>query len=113
MGRYTSVPASEVQNQNYGNNWPTTFNKPVIGIDRNGVITSNTDSIISPEQIQIIPGALEAIRQIKLKGYKVVLFFNEPAITQSNISPDMIDIVNNELMKIFGQAGIKIGRAHV
>ena len=108
MGRYTSIPASEVPQQaGTPSLWPTSFPKQTIGIDRNGVITSNSGSIIHPDQISIVPGALEAIRQMRVKGYKVVLFFNEPAITAKLATPPLIDAVNQRLMELFGQAGIQ------
>lgn len=110
MGRYTSIPASEVPNQaqpGVQGLWPTSFPKQTIGIDRNGVITSNTGSIIQPGQISIVPGALEAIRQMRLKGYKVVIFFNEPAISAKIATTSQIDAVIQRMMELFGQAGIQ------
>ena len=110
MGRYTSIPASEVPNQTQPGVqglWPTSFPKQTIGIDRNGVITSNSGSIIQPDQISIIPGSLEAIRQMRIKGYKVVIFFNEPAISAKITTSSQIDTINQRMMEMFGQAGIQ------
>jgi histidinol phosphatase-like enzyme len=110
MGRYTSIPASEVPSQTQSGVqglWPTSFPKQTIGIDRNGIITSNTGSIIQPEQISIIPGSLEAIRQMRMKGYKVVIFFNEPAISAKIATSDQIDTVIKRMMELFGNAGIQ------
>ena len=86
-------------------NWPTYFPKETIGIDR-GVILNDTKPIINPSDIEILPGALDAIRTIRLKGYKLVIFFNEPLISQGKLSTQAVDSNVQQLMNYFGQAGI-------
>jgi histidinol phosphatase-like enzyme len=43
---------------------------------------------------------------MRLKGYKVFLFFNEPMISQGKVTTTEVDATNQKLMEIFGQAGI-------
>lgn len=86
-------------------NWPTQFLKETIGIERNGIIVQNKP-IITADSIEIVPGALEGIRLMRMKGYRVVIFFNEPLITQNKITQQVVDESNQRLMQIFGQAGI-------
>jgi HAD superfamily hydrolase (TIGR01662 family) len=87
-------------------NWPTVFNKETIGIERNGIIVNHDRPILSAADIQPVPWALEGIREMRLKGYRVVIFFNEPLISEGKITPEQVDTTNNRLMEIFGQAGI-------
>ena len=54
------------QSQFSPSNWPNVFPKPVVGLERKNVVTKNGS-------LDILPGALEAIRSMRLKGYKVVL----------------------------------------
>lgn len=110
MGRFsveTSLnnPAPAPQNGVPGN-WPMVFPKETIGIERNGVIVNHSQPILSAAQIEPVPWALEGIRTMRLKGYKVVIFFNEPLITEGKVTQDIVDSTNNRLMEIFGQAGI-------
>ena len=56
--------------------------------------------------IQPLPGSLEAIRTLRLKGYKVVIFFNEPLISSGKLTTNLVDAQNQKLMELFGQAGI-------
>lgn len=87
--------------------WPQVFPKQVIGLDRDGVIIKdNGDVISSPEQIQIIPGALEGIRMMRLKGYRVFIISDQPGISKGKLTTDQVDAVNNRLMQVFGEAGI-------
>jgi D-glycero-D-manno-heptose 1,7-bisphosphate phosphatase len=86
-------------------NWPTFFPKETIGIDR-GAILNDTKPILNTSDIEILPGALDAIRTIRLKGYKLVIFFNEPLISQGKLSTQAVDANVQQLMNYFGQAGI-------
>jgi D-glycero-D-manno-heptose 1,7-bisphosphate phosphatase len=86
-------------------NWPTFFPKETIGIDR-GAILNDTKPILNASDIELLPGALDAIRTIRLKGYKLVIFFNEPLITQGKLSTQAVDSNVQQLMNYFGQAGI-------
>jgi D-glycero-D-manno-heptose 1,7-bisphosphate phosphatase len=86
-------------------NWPTYFPKETIGIDR-GAILNDTKPILNASDIEILPGALDAIRTIRLKGYKLVIFFNEPLISQGKITTQAVDSNVQQLMNYFGQAGI-------
>jgi histidinol phosphatase-like enzyme len=86
-------------------NWPTFFPKETIGIDR-GVFLNDTKPILTASDIEMLPGALDAIRTIRLKGYKLVIFFNEPLITQGKITTQAVDSNVQQIMNYFGQAGI-------
>jgi D-glycero-D-manno-heptose 1,7-bisphosphate phosphatase len=87
--------------------WPTNFPKPVIGLERNGVIIQDSDTTItSPGQVSFIPGSLEAIRMMRLKGYKVVIIFDEPGIQKGKVTTNQVDATNQYLMQMFGQSGI-------
>ena len=86
-------------------NWPTFFPKETIGIDR-GVFLNDTKPILTASDIEMLPGALDAIRTIRLKGYRLVIFFNEPLITQGKITTQAVDSNVQQIMNYFGQAGI-------
>jgi len=111
MGRFsveTSINNPAVQNQANNSNiaWPAVFPKETIGIDRNGVIVQHDEPIYNADQITIVPGSLDAIRMMRLKGYNVYIFFNEPMIGEGKTTPEAVDLTNNKLMEIFGRAGI-------
>lgn len=120
MGRYSTAPAGPapaINSSGAGHypasigtgstylNWPVKFEKPVIGIDLNGTIVEDT-LILGPECIKILTGALEGIKTMRLKGYKVVILSDQPGIAAGKITSSNIDSAFQELMKQFGQAGI-------
>ena len=111
MGRYqTSVAqAQNLQNPQQQFNpqdWPTEFPKCVIGIDRDGVINEWKNVIKRYEDVHFIDGSLDAIRQLRLKGHRVILFADQPNISKGLLTTNDVDNVMNYMMQIFGQNGI-------
>jgi len=98
-------PQQQGMMQQQQQNWPIFFPKETIGMDR-GVFLNDTKPILSAADIEILPGALDAIRAIRLKGYKLAVFFNEPLISQGKLTTQSVDGIVQQLMNYFGQAGI-------
>lgn len=125
MGRYKSKqPPSQMQSpsqsgmpQQYGQSsqqqgqynsqdWPTTFPKPMVGFDRDGVVIEWKNVIKRFEDIKYIPGSLDAIRQLRLKGHKAFMFADQPNIARGLMSDQDVQNIMNNMMNQFGQAGI-------
>ena len=86
--------------------WPTTFNGPVIGIDRDGVINEWKNVIKRYEDVKFINGSLEAIKQLRLKGHRVILFSDQPNISRGLLTDQDVNNLQNFYMQNFGAAGI-------
>ena len=68
----------QVQQQNLPPGWPKVFPKSIVGLDRDGVINVDKGHYLTdPDDWEPIPGSLEAIRMIRVKGYKVVILTNQ------------------------------------
>ena len=96
----------QVQQQNIPNDWPKVFPKSIVGLDRDGVINVNKGYISDPDDWEAIPGSLEAIRMIRLKGYKVVILTNQGGIIKNQQTHDQVEAVHQRMMQVFGNAGI-------
>ena len=86
--------------------WPTSFPKPMIGIDRDGVIIEWKNVIKNYQDIKYIPGSLEAIRKLRLKGHKMMMFADQPNIMRGLLNDQDVNNVMNYMMQTFGQNGI-------
>jgi D-glycero-D-manno-heptose 1,7-bisphosphate phosphatase len=114
MGRYQTkiAPSQNPQNlqspdqQFNSQDWPTEFPNCVIGIDRDGVINEWKNVIKAREDVNFIEGSLEAIRQLRLKGHRVVLFADQPNIARGLLNSNDVSNVMNYMMQMFGQSGI-------
>jgi hypothetical protein len=108
MGRYIvelagPPPGQETNMSPIG--WPTVFNKPIVALDLNGLIVEDVP-LIDAQSIKIIPGVLEAIKIIRQKGHKLFILSDQPNILKGKTTQQNIDACFQELMQIFGQAGI-------
>ena len=86
--------------------WPTSFPKPMIGIDRDGVIIEWKNVIKNYQDIKYIPGSLEAIRKLRLKGHKMMMFADQPNIIRGLLNDQDVNNIMNIMMQNFGQNGI-------
>jgi len=82
------------------------FPKPVIGIDRDGILLELSESPIK-DSSQCIPisGALEAVALMRQKGYKIVIIFDQPEISTGEITTTEVDNMNTYLFELLGMAG--------
>jgi len=96
----------QIQQQNVPNDWPKVFPKSIVGLDRDGVINVNKGYISNPDDWEAIPGSLEAIRMIRLKGYKLVILTNQGGIIKKEQTHDQVEAIHQRMMEVFGNAGI-------
>ena len=94
------------QGQYNPQDWPTSFPKPTIGMDRDGVIIEWKNVIKRYEDVKYINGSLEAIRKLRLKGHKMMILADQPNIQKGLLSNQDVDNVMNYMMQSFGQHGI-------
>lgn len=111
MGRYQTKIAPSQNLQSTGQtfsqqDWPVEFPKCVIGIDRDGVINEWKNVIKKYEDVEFIPGSIEAIRQLRLKGHRIVLFADQPNIMRGLLTNSDVENIMSYMMQIFGQQGV-------
>ena len=101
---YTPAPSQS----NFQNiSWPTVFPKPVIGLELDGVIVRDLETpLTSSSEIEFIPGSLEAIRSLRLKGHRLMILTDQPGIQRGEQTSQQFESIMQYLMQAFGQAGI-------
>ena len=82
------------QNVQFTEDWPTSFPKPVIGIEKNEILTTGGTNVIN--------SALTAVKLIRKKGHRL-FFIND----ERGRDPSQVESEWGALMEIFGQAGIQ------
>ena len=105
---FTQGPSEEeIRMQEAFNSWPQVFPKAIIGLDRDGVINFDRGHYLTKiEEWEPIPGSLEAIRMMRLKGYKVVILTNQGGIVKGLQTHEQVDAIHTHMMEVFGKAGI-------
>jgi D-glycero-D-manno-heptose 1,7-bisphosphate phosphatase len=84
------------------------YNKPVVGLDRDGVLNYNDPSggyVWKREQFIPIPGSLEAVALIRSKGYKIVIITNQGGIDKKLYTTNDVDYLHQYMFELLGKAG--------
>lgn len=83
-----------------------TNNRIFVGLDRDGVINKDLGTYCTRiEDFEPIPGSLEAIAEIRRKGYGIVIISNQGGIYKSLMTTKDVDNIHNHMLDLLGQAG--------
>jgi D-glycero-D-manno-heptose 1,7-bisphosphate phosphatase len=82
---------------------------PAIFLDRDGVIIENrADYVRDWEDVELLPGAVQALAQIALKPWKIILVTNQSAVGRGIISSQTAQAINQQLVMELEKAGCRI-----
>ena len=77
--------------------WPAVF------LDRDGTLMRDVDYCGDPAKVEVYPEASRALRQLKEKGYKLVILTNQSGIGRGYFSEDEYRAVEAEFLKQLGE----------
>lgn len=78
-------------------------------LDRDGVINEDSDAFIkSPEEWIPIPGSLEAIELLTLKGYRIVVLTNQSGIARGYFDAAMLQRIHERMLSAVAARGGRI-----
>ncbi|MBN8215606.1 MAG: HAD-IIIA family hydrolase [Spirochaetes bacterium] len=84
--------------------------KPVVFLDRDGVINTLPAYYSGPDQMKLIPGSAEAIRRLHGAGYAVVVVSNQSCVGAGYVTRDQLaavfDRMNDRLAAEGGEAAL-------
>ena len=80
------------------------MNKAVF-LDRDGTIIEDVGYLNTPDAIKFLPGSLEAIKQLKEAGYKVVVITNQAGVARGLVTEDMLQTIDKTLQKFILSGG--------
>lgn len=101
--RYESVcrdfEAGTVQARNLINQQKAVF------LDRDGTINRYVGFLRTPQELELIDGAAEAIRRINGSGYLAVVITNQPVIARGEVSVSALEEIHNRMETLLGLQG--------
>lgn len=84
----------------------TLGSKCVVGLDRDGVINVDLGTYVThPDSFKPIPGSLEAIAELRRKGYKIAIITDQGGIEKGIMTMEDVDNVHNRMFEMLGEAG--------
>ncbi len=83
--------------------------KKVVFLDRDGTINvDSADYIKSRSEFDFIPGSLEAIRDLTVNGFTVIVITNQSALARRLVSAAELDAMHAMMCREVNEAGGKI-----
>lgn len=76
-----------------------------IFLDRDGTTNCDTGYIKTPEELQIFPGAVEAVARLKRAGAKVVMITNQSGVGRGLFSLETLGAIHAKLRVVFEAGG--------
>lgn len=74
-------------------------------LDRDGTINRYVGFLRKPEELELLDGAAEAIRQINRSGYLAIVVTNQPVIARGEVTWEGLDEIHRKMETLLGQKG--------
>ncbi|HEY3411888.1 MAG TPA: HAD-IIIA family hydrolase [Armatimonadota bacterium] len=86
--------------------------RPAVFLDRDGTLTASTDLVIGLDQLELLPGAAEAVRAANRAGYLAVLVTNQPVIARGDCTVAELRILHSKLETLLGREGAYLDKIY-
>ena len=74
-------------------------------LDRDGTLNKLVGFLRDIDELELLPGAAEAVRKINESGYLAILATNQPVIARGEVTFDQLREIHNKLETLLGQEG--------
>jgi histidinol-phosphate phosphatase family protein len=79
--------------------------RTAVFLDRDGTINREVTHLKSPDQIELLPGAAEAIRRLNRSGKLAVVVTNQPVVARGDVSLEGLQCIHARLESQLGTGG--------
>ena len=77
-------------------------------LDRDGVIIRQVEYLKDPDEVELIPGAVEALREIHRRGFLAVVVSNQSGIARKRFTREELDKVQSRMYELLAAGGEKL-----
>lgn len=81
---------------------------PAVFLDRDGVIIQERNFDYTPENIEILTGAIEAVKGLKTAGYKIIVVSNQSGIGRGLLTVEGVNAVHSAIQEKLKKEGTEI-----
>lgn len=74
-------------------------------LDRDGTVNRFVGLLRRAEEMELIPGAAEAIKRLNESEYLAVVITNQPVVARGEVTFSQLDNINNKMHTLLGEAG--------
>lgn len=76
-------------------------------LDRDGTLMVEREYLSDPEEVELVPGTVEALRDLRAAGLGVVVVTNQSGIARGLYTDEDYQAVNRRLQAVLGAAGVQ------
>jgi len=77
-------------------------------LDRDGTINEEIGYVLSPDQVRLLPGAVEGIRELRELGLGIVVVTNQSPVGRGWITESQLGAINDRLLELLREAGADV-----
>ncbi len=77
-------------------------------VDRDGTINEEVDYVLSPDQLRLIPGAADALRDLRALGLGIVVVTNQSPVARGWLTLAELDAIHAHLSELLAVEGASI-----
>jgi len=82
--------------------------RPAVFLDRDGTIIHEVGYLSRPEQVELLPGAIEGLQHLQQCGYALVIVSNQSGVARGYFPESAIHAVHRHLIEILEARGIHL-----
>lgn len=82
--------------------------RPAVFLDRDGTIIEHVHYLTDPELVRLLPGAAEAIRDLRGAGFACVVVTNQSAIGRGMLTGEGLGLIHDEMHRQLAAEGAAV-----
>ena len=82
--------------------------KKAVFIDRDGTLIVEKGFLSNPADVEIIPGAVDAVAKLNSADFTVIIVSNQSGVARGYFDEDAVRKVNARMIEMFSEGGAKI-----
>lgn len=82
--------------------------RPAIFLDRDGTLVEDRDYLADPDGVVLIPGTVDALRELRAAGYALVIVTNQSGIARGLYGESEYQAVTERLKRVLQEAGAPV-----
>jgi D,D-heptose 1,7-bisphosphate phosphatase len=76
--------------------------------DRDGTLIADKHYLSDPDQVELLPGAIEALQAARMAGYRLVVLSNQSGVARGYFSLSSVEAVNRRFEQLLAKAGVTL-----
>ena len=76
--------------------------------DRDGTLIHDPGYLNDPDQVQVMDGVAEAVKEFQVLGYKTVVASNQSAVARGVVSVEMLERIHDRLRELLAAKGASL-----